>query len=94
VYGQNLNQLFADLSSRAEGINDWAKLPIPFKAVGTDIETGKMVVMDHGPLFLALRGLVGDPAYIQMPLWAVVYVIYAVLMLWLGAQLAAVVNVP
>ncbi len=40
-------------------------------------------------LFLAWRGLSGDPAYTQMPLWAVVYVIYAVLMLWLGAQLAA-----
>ena len=40
-------------------------------------------------LFLALRGLGGDPAYAQMPLWAAAYVIFAVLMLWLGAQLAA-----
>ena len=40
-------------------------------------------------LLLALRGLGGDPAYPQIPLWAVVYAIYAVLMLWLGAQLAA-----
>ena len=40
-------------------------------------------------LLLALRGVGGDPAYPQIPLWAVVYAIYAVLMLWLGAQLAA-----
>ena len=61
VYGQNLEQLFADLGSRADGITDFSRLPIPFKTVGTDIETGRMVVMDRGPLFRALRATMSVP---------------------------------
>ncbi|HEX5340761.1 MAG TPA: patatin-like phospholipase family protein [Gammaproteobacteria bacterium] len=40
---------------------DFSKLPIPFKAVATDIDTGKMVVLDHGNLADALRASMSVP---------------------------------
>ncbi|OGA12652.1 MAG: hypothetical protein A3H32_06620 [Betaproteobacteria bacterium RIFCSPLOWO2_02_FULL_63_19] len=38
-------------------------------------------------VFLAACALARDPVYPQMTLWAIAYVAYAVLMLWLGAHL-------
>ena len=35
--------------------------------------------------FLVVCAVARDTAYPQMSLWAVVYVLYAVLMIWLGA---------
>ena len=40
-------------------------------------------------LFLALQAAGGGQAYPQLPLLAALYVLYAVLMMWLGAQLVA-----
>ncbi|HET7921233.1 MAG TPA: patatin-like phospholipase family protein [Gammaproteobacteria bacterium] len=40
---------------------DFGKLPIPFKAVATDIDTGEMVVLDHGNLAQALRASMSVP---------------------------------
>jgi O-antigen ligase len=40
-------------------------------------------------VFLAACAAIRNPVYPQMSLWAVVYVLYAVLMMWLGAELAA-----
>jgi hypothetical protein len=40
-------------------------------------------------LYLAVCALARNPAYVQMSHWAVIYVLFAVLMLWLGAQLTA-----
>jgi hypothetical protein len=39
-------------------------------------------------LFLSAQAAFGDPAYPQLPLLAALYVVFAVLMIWLGAQLA------
>ncbi len=39
-------------------------------------------------LFLGAQTVIGHPIYIQLPLLAALYVVYAALMLWLGAQLA------
>jgi len=39
--------------------------------------------------FLAAQAAIGDRAYSQLPLLAALYVLYAVLMIWLGAQLTA-----
>lgn len=44
-------------------------------------------------LLLAAKALVGNPVYPQLPLLAALYVIYAVLLIWLGAQLAASVGI-
>jgi len=40
-------------------------------------------------LFLAAQTLVGTPVYSQLPLMGTLYVLYAALLVWLGAQLAA-----
>src|SRR5215469_1150479 len=40
---------------------DFDKLPIPFRAVATDIENGEMVVLDHGSLADAIRASLSIP---------------------------------
>jgi hypothetical protein len=40
-------------------------------------------------VFLAAQTLVGKPVYLQLPLLGALYVLYAALLIWLGAQLAA-----
>ena len=40
-------------------------------------------------LFLGAQTVIGHPIYIQLPMLAALYVLYATLLLWLGAQLAA-----
>lgn len=37
-------------------------------------------------LFLVLRAVIVQPVYVQMTSWAVVYVVFAVAVMWLGAQ--------
>jgi O-antigen ligase len=44
-------------------------------------------------LFLAVQAASGRQAYPQLPLLAALYVLYAVLMIWLGAQLTAVFGI-
>jgi len=44
-------------------------------------------------LFLAVRSAFSDQAYPQASLLAAVYVVYAVLVIWLGAQLAATLGI-
>ncbi|MES2071599.1 MAG: patatin-like phospholipase family protein [Pseudomonadota bacterium] len=40
---------------------DFDRLPIPFRAVATDLENGKMVVFDKGPLHTAIRASMAAP---------------------------------
>ncbi len=40
-------------------------------------------------LFLAAQTLLGKPVYLQLPLLGALYVLYAAMLVWLGAQLAA-----
>ena len=44
-------------------------------------------------VFLAARAVIGGHAYSQLPLLAALYVLYAVLMIWLGAQLTAALGI-
>ncbi|MBW2960330.1 patatin-like phospholipase family protein [Mesonia aestuariivivens] len=48
--GQNLYNLMMQLTTPVAQIEDFSKLPIPFFCIGTNIETGKEVVLDHGSL--------------------------------------------
>lgn len=43
------------------GVDDFRNLPIPFKAVATDIETGEKVVLDSGNLATAMRASMSIP---------------------------------
>lgn len=40
---------------------DFDQLPIPFRAVATDLENGKMVVFDKGPLHTSIRASMAAP---------------------------------
>jgi len=42
-------------------VHDFARLPVPFKAVAADIETGDAVVLDHGDLAEAIRASMAVP---------------------------------
>src|SRR5437868_6472937 len=43
-------------------VRDFSQLPIPFKAVAADIETGDAVLLDHGDLAEAIRVSMSIPA--------------------------------
>jgi len=43
------------------GIRDFAELPIPFKAVAVDLETGSRVLLEHGNLAEAMRASMSIP---------------------------------
>ncbi len=49
---------------RNGGIRDFDHLPIPFRAVATDLATGNMVVLSHGDLADALRASMSVPGAI------------------------------
>jgi len=59
--GVAIESFFRSLSIPAAGIGDFSKLPIPFRAIATDIETGEEVVLDHGSLPVAMRASMSVP---------------------------------
>jgi len=61
IYGQKLAILLADLTATTPGTQDFDKLPTPFRAVATDLETGAMVVFDRGYLRQAMRASMSVP---------------------------------
>lgn len=58
---QNLRQFIAMLTFPCYKIDDFNKLPIPFRAVATDIVNGKIVVLDQGSLASAMRASMSLP---------------------------------
>jgi NTE family protein len=61
IAGQNLGVELRVLGLRAAGITDFDRLPLPFRAVATDLATGEMVVLDHGDLAGAIRASMAVP---------------------------------
>ena len=59
--GVSIESFFRTLSTPAFGTTDFRNLPIPFRAVATDIETGQAVVLDHGSLAEAMRASMSVP---------------------------------
>ncbi len=62
LQGQKLLLFLRKLTLPVANIQDFDKLPIPFRAVATDISTGKAVVLDHGDLALAMRASASIPS--------------------------------
>jgi NTE family protein len=58
---RGLELLLRRLTLPARHIDDFDKLPIPFRAVATDMETGKPRVLSHGDLAVALRSSMSVP---------------------------------
>ncbi len=64
IAGVSIEAFFRELATPAFGIGDFNKLPIPFHAMATDIETGDSIVLDHGSLSQAMRASMSVPGAI------------------------------
>jgi NTE family protein len=62
IYGQNLSEILSRFARRAVDIDHFDHLPIPYRAVATDIATGQAVLLDRGSLPLAMRATMSVPA--------------------------------
>jgi NTE family protein len=58
---QNVEQTIKYLVARSLGESDFDRLPIPFRAVATDMQTGDMVVLSKGDLAQAMRASMAVP---------------------------------
>src|SRR3954469_14792179 len=61
IAGVSIEGFFRQLTEPAIGIVDFDKLPIPFRAVAADIETGEAVVLSHGSLARAMCASMSVP---------------------------------
>jgi NTE family protein len=61
IQGQKLDLLLRDLTLDASHIRDFDDLPIPFRAVASDIVAGEAVVLSGGDLTLAIRASMSVP---------------------------------
>jgi NTE family protein len=61
VSSRGLETLLRRYTLPVRHLEQFDQLPIPFRAVATDMETGDMVVMDHGDLAMALRSSMSVP---------------------------------
>jgi NTE family protein len=61
VSTRRLESLLRRFTVPVRTISDFDQLPIPFRAVATDLETGAAVVLDRGELSVALRSSMSVP---------------------------------
>jgi NTE family protein len=57
----SVDDLLRGYVARSRTVADFDKLPIPFRAVATDMMTGDMVVLDHGDIAIAMRASMAIP---------------------------------
>ena len=58
---RGLELLLRRLTLPVRHVDDFDHLPIPFRAVATDMETGKPLILSHGDLAVALRSSMSVP---------------------------------
>jgi NTE family protein len=63
IEGQALQEFLIDLTFSARHIHHFDSLPIPFRCLATDIETGKPVLITEGSLPEALRTSMAIPLF-------------------------------
>ena len=61
VQGQKLEVVLRNAALPVAQTQDFDRLPIPFRALATDLETGEAVVMDSGDLVTAMRASMSAP---------------------------------
>ncbi len=61
IEGQHLDQIFGRMLLPVAGISDFDNLPVPFRAVATDLVTGEAVVLSGGSLANSLRASMSVP---------------------------------
>ncbi|MEG9327651.1 patatin-like phospholipase family protein [Salinimicrobium catena] len=59
--GQNVYNLMSKLTLHVQDIHDFSKLPIPFLAIATDVETGEEIILDSGYLPQAISASAAIP---------------------------------
>jgi NTE family protein len=69
VHGQKISYLFEQLTSERTRERDFNRLPIPYRAVAADIETGVPVVLAEGSLSLAMRSSMSVPGVFDPVEW-------------------------
>ncbi len=62
VTPNNLRLLLRELAANAHAVRNFDKLPIPFRAVATDLETGEPVVLSGGDLASSMVASMAVPA--------------------------------
>lgn len=61
ISGQKVQLFLASLVQNTEGIINYDAMPIPFRAIATNLENGQLKVFDRGPLASALRASMSVP---------------------------------
>lgn len=61
VAGQKLNYILAINTLATAIITNFDQLPLPFRCVATDIQSGEAVILDHGSLAEAMRASMAVP---------------------------------
>lgn len=61
IQGQELGLILRNLTATVADIHDFDALPIPFRAVATDIETGEPYIMSEGDLVRAMLASMSVP---------------------------------
>ena len=61
ISGQKISFLFQTLTSQRVQVDNFDNLPIPYRAMATDIVTGDAVVIDKGNLAVAMRASMSVP---------------------------------
>ena len=62
IAGQQVENLLSYYSWSAANVTDFSQLPIPFLCVGTDLLTGKAVLLTGGYLPEAIRASIAIPS--------------------------------
>ncbi|MBS0394650.1 MAG: patatin-like phospholipase family protein [Proteobacteria bacterium] len=61
IQGQKLGEILRGATLRVADVEDFDRLPIPFRALATDLETGEPVVIRRGSLATAVRASMAAP---------------------------------
>lgn len=61
IAGVSIESFFRVITTQALDVADFSKLPVPFRAMATNIETGEAVVLDHGSIAEAMRASMSVP---------------------------------
>jgi len=62
IDGQKLFFMLQSLTLQVADVDDFDELPLPFRAVATDVNTGEGVVLDHGNVATAMRASMAIPS--------------------------------
>lgn len=65
LQGQRVLAMFERETVAVSGIDNFNRLPIPFRAVATDLNSGEAVVLDRGSLAFAMRASMSLPGIFQ-----------------------------